>query len=272
MVTRFYSFSSITAFFLTMTLLVSCAENAGVGIISIENISDRSVVINGTMEKRVGILGFCISDINTNPLCSDSRIISPIRVETDNTFSAQIKGLKPATKYYCRAFSIHGKNKLMSSKVLSFTTDSVHMISVDLGLSVLWSNCNLGADMPEFKGDYLSWIETCNLTEDSWRMPTSEEYAELCTQCNWKWTTLSGTQGYEVKSSNGNSIFLPAAGAIGGGEKLFGLSTNGAYWTCDRSNYSHNEAMCLKFTSGYMDLYRENEKYGFSIRLVRSSP
>ena len=46
-----------------------------------------------------------------------------------------------------------------------------------------------------------------------WRMPTETEWMELLNNCTWTWKTMNGINGYEVKGSNGNSIFLPAAGS-----------------------------------------------------------
>ena len=47
----------------------------------------------------------------------------------------------------------------------------------------------------------------------SWRMPTHAELTELQTECTWTWTGQNGVLGYKVTSkTNGNSIFLPAAG------------------------------------------------------------
>ena len=48
-----------------------------------------------------------------------------------------------------------------------------------------------------------------------WRMPTYAEWKELSTKCTWTWVTNyngSGINGSLVKATNGNSIFLPAAG------------------------------------------------------------
>ena len=46
-----------------------------------------------------------------------------------------------------------------------------------------------------------------------WRMPTAAEMDELLENCTWTWTTQKGINGYQVTSkTNGNSIFLPAAG------------------------------------------------------------
>lgn len=39
---------------------------------------------------------------------------------------------------------------------------------VDLGLSVKWATCNLGANSPEEYGDYFAWGETVPKSDDSW--------------------------------------------------------------------------------------------------------
>lgn len=119
---------------------------------------------------------------------------------------------------------------------------------VDLGLSVKWATCNVGASLPYEYGGYYAWGETSEKTEYSrdtykfynksqheytyildditgtsydvarvkwggtWRMPTKKEMEELVKKCNWKWTTYNDVHGYLVTSSNGKSIFLPAAG------------------------------------------------------------
>ena len=47
-----------------------------------------------------------------------------------------------------------------------------------------------------------------------WRTPTLSETQELISYCTWTFTTINGVNGYKVLGSNGNSIFLPAAGAM----------------------------------------------------------
>ena len=67
----------------------------------------------------------------------------------------------------------------------------------------------------------------------SWRIPTSAEIAELLNpdNCTWTWITQDDVNGYEVKSKkNGNSIFLPAAGARMGSELIEAGSFSG-YWS-----------------------------------------
>ncbi len=59
-------------------------------------------------------------------------------------------------------------------------------------------------------------------------MPTDEEWTELRTKCTWTWETNyngSGINGRLVTATNGNSIFLPAAGFMDG-TSLFSTTNN----------------------------------------------
>ena len=110
---------------------------------------------------------------------------------------------------------------------------------VDLGLSVKWATCNLGATSPEKTGNYYAWGETkpkntynsstysgdskdaakVNLGEH-WRMPTEDEVSELFANCTITWATVNGVNGFIVYIDNlassqfGQSIFLPESGGM----------------------------------------------------------
>ena len=131
---------------------------------------------------------------------------------------------------------------------------------VDLGLSVKWATCNIGASSPSDYGNYYAWGETTTkatyLTNNSstyekkiseikgdnrydaaranwgnnWRLPTMQEFQELNSRCSWTWTTLEGRQGYKITGPNGNSIFLPAAGFILG-STLNEANADGTPWS-----------------------------------------
>ena len=64
----------------------------------------------------------------------------------------------------------------------------------------------------------------------AWRMPTDDEWQELLGNCDWTWTTQNSVNGYEVKATNGSSIFLPAAG-FRDGDNLYAEGTYGGYWS-----------------------------------------
>lgn len=86
---------------------------------------------------------------------------------------------------------------------------------VDLGLSVKWATCNVGADKPAEYGNYYKNEEyndvIYNSWGDAWRKPSLDEFAEL-NACKWFWENRGGVKGYKIEGPNGNSIFLPAAG------------------------------------------------------------
>ena len=152
---------------------------------------------------------------------------------------------------------------------------------VDLGLSVKWATCNIGADKPEDYGDYFAWGEiatkpsytsdNCKTWERSigdiagnsqydaarakwgspWRLPTDAEFEELIGKCNWKWTKEGGHAGYRVTSKiNGNSIFLPAAGGRYG-ESLRYDGENGYYWSSTLLESSTQYSYSLYFHASY---------------------
>ncbi|MBQ9363248.1 MAG: hypothetical protein IJT97_07505 [Bacteroidaceae bacterium] len=64
----------------------------------------------------------------------------------------------------------------------------------------------------------------------TWRMPTYSELSELKTKCIWNWAIQNGVNGYRVTSSNGNSIFLPAAGYFLKDSPGNGAGNSGYYW------------------------------------------
>lgn len=153
---------------------------------------------------------------------------------------------------------------------LTFTEDvKPTMEYVDLGLSVKWATCNLGAAKEDETGDYFSWGETAKKDDYSagywkfangdkyndednklvldaeddaataalgadWKTPNYDEMDELMNKCDWTWTTDKERAGYLVTSKeNGNSIFLPVTGSI----DEYGLYGEGKYvllWTSER--------------------------------------
>lgn len=110
--------------------------------------------------------GICLSDgdpVFTEQDTVFSRLLTLFHEDTrTGDFTVTLTGLKDKTTYYYRVFmKVFGKEGTLDG---SFTTD---MISdrypkeyVDLGLSVMWATCNVGAKCPEEYGDYFAWGET----------------------------------------------------------------------------------------------------------------
>lgn len=181
-------------------------------------------------------------------------------------------------------------------------------VSVDLGLSVEWAACNLGAASPEQYGDYYAWGETSPKAEftwdayslgdvssrtkynstdglrvlscaddaatmalgEEWRMPTKTEFEELLDKCTWVWNTRNGVSGYIVTGPNGNTIFLPAAGQYEQ-KMLNDAGAWGCYWSATRNHRSDLLAESLVFDSTLSNREVASRYIGQSIRPVRSS-
>ncbi|MGM9819172.1 MAG: hypothetical protein ACI30B_09405 [Paludibacteraceae bacterium] len=102
----------------------------------------------------------------------------------------------------------------------------------------------------------------------AWRMPTDAEWTELRENCTWTWTTQNGVNGYEVKGTNGNSIFLPAAGYRSNGG-LLDAGYNGNYWSCSLSTDYPGSAWRVNFNSDNVyRYYNSGRYYGQSVRPV----
>ena len=153
--------------------------------------------------------------------------------------------------------------------------------AIDLGLpsGTKWANFNVGASKPEDYGGYFAWGETEEKLEYSranykyyvngnyqnfgnnisgtsydvahvkwggnWCMPTWEDFRELVEYTTSEWITYNGVTGRKFTSkTNGNSIFLPAAGGSFVETILYGLyymnagishvRVKGKYWLASR--------------------------------------
>ena len=181
-------------------------------------------------------IGFCYSSENSEPTTNHKVIDLTEQIE-EQEFTTTIGDLVVETTYYIRAFA-ENEEGIGYSDVLTYTPKKEEFKAVDLGLSVLWANFNLGATSPEDYGDYYAfgeispkdtytkgnWIRpeilylpaekdaaTQQLGED-WRMPTKAEVNELLTECSWTLITRGGLYAYKVTGKTGESIILPITG------------------------------------------------------------
>ncbi len=169
---------------------------------------------------------------------------------------------------------------------------------VDLGLSVKWATCNVGASSPSDYGYYFAWGEVCTKTEytnknsvtynktmddiagnstydaarhnwgGKWRLPTKVEYQELVDNCRWNWIELDGVKGYKVTSKkNGASIFLPAAGwqSI---SSLYYADELCYYWSSTPDESTAQGAYGQFFYMGDYRVGSHDRGYGHNVRPV----
>lgn len=133
---------------------------------------------------------------------------------------------------------------------------------VDLGLSVKWATCNLGAAEPYETGQFFAWGETeekegyrsdnsatsgyainwndkrndaaFKINGGNWRLPSREEFEELCNDCNSEKVDLNGITCMKFTSKipgyEDRCIYLPFAGYRTGPYLLL-EKANGFYWS-----------------------------------------
>ena len=112
-------------------------------------------------------------------------------------------------------------------------------------------------------------VATFFLGED-WQMPTDSEWEELINTTTSTWTTQNGVYGRLFTASNGNSIFLPAAG-FRWVDLIGDVSSQGLYW----SNYCFGSnpklAGALNFRNDYCLVVASERSRGYTVRPVRKN-
>ena len=102
------------------------------------------------------------SDVSS---CNGKKLVGGKPVS--QVFSITANSLSKETTYYYRAYLVLNAEQYEYGDVKNFKTEQRQdsgMESghewVDLGLSVKWATCNVGATTPEGNGDYFAWGET----------------------------------------------------------------------------------------------------------------
>ncbi|MBR0175812.1 MAG: hypothetical protein IJQ11_00075 [Bacteroidales bacterium] len=125
---------------------------------------------------------------------------------------------------------------------------------------------NLTTLLPEDDAATANW-------GNGWRMPTLSEMLELFDNTSHTLTNQNGVNGLLFTASNGNILFLPAAGCRHDGS-FYDVENSGYYWSSSLSSDNPNGAYRLYFNSfdsfdyDMSDYYRD---YGRSVRPVRSA-
>ena len=183
------------------------------------------------------------------------------------------------------------------------TSDDMTVEVVDLGLSVKWTTCNLGASTPTDFGNNYAWGATkpsYSNTDDSpgttwcydtslesagviknghfapefdactqalganYRVPTIEEWQELSDNCIWVAQTISGSPCLKGTSrKNGKTIILPRTVVTSPGTSLEGHALNS--WSCTHYYYGRPWAYYA-----WANISKDGDKDGFSYNLYEN--
>lgn len=152
-----------------------------------------------------------------------------------------------------------------------------HM-AVDLGLSIRWADCNVGANIPNDNGTKFAFGDPSHsitskdvhdyptgtiLGTDkdmakhswgyTWRLPSREEFYELKDNCTWLYTTVDGAKGYKITGKNGNSIFMPTTD-----KSSIEVNNYGYYWGGWSNDYY---GITLTLYCSYVSVSQDKYKY-----------
>lgn len=278
---------------------------------SIVDVVQRDPVADGmdvTMKLTVTTVDFCIIEgfveLSKNEDLSGSIQVSIPGVELQSTtegaeYKVSFSNLEPSQTYYYRVvirgftgdFEYTGEYGNFNSKVSrysfkkgSFKSPSVNYTiytsgMVDMGVSVKWAACNLGADNPAEPGDTSGWGDPTGKLSSSdeedyggkypatdisgsaldivtakmgaaYCTPTYLQYLELLEKCAWRYSNYRGATGWLVISDAGKAIFFPCTNTAG-------RSTR--YWT---ANYNITLNLPVMVAIGPFDNVSEIKGYG----------
>ncbi len=215
--------------------------------------------------------------------------------EPSTSFTTSVAGLLPETTYYYAAYSKVGDGYVYG-ETKSFTTTAQTMEYVDLGLSVMWAKCNIGAETESEIGalagfgdqtffshstsadDYTPW-DIAGTDDDMLagmkidgespmksKMPTEAQIQELIAKTTQSAETVNGVEGIRFTAANGNSIFLPVSGYRNGDETV--SNGEGYYWSGNVSTINDVYAKSLKLTSG-AEIGVSARSLGLAVRSIR---
>ena len=164
--------------------------------------------------------------------------------------------------------------------------------AIDLGLSVLWADKNVGASSPSEYGKLYGYGDTSGekWSEDEndypkshiirtsndiatsnwgkeWRMPSVQELEELAKKCQWKEVSINDILGIQAIGPNGNSIFFPYAGSRIG-INTYRAGQMGECWAGTLSNFGSPVNMLFFGYSASLN-YGACPAWGASVRPVK---
>ena len=107
--------------------------------------------------------------------------------------------------------------------------------------------------------------------DDGARTPTKEEWEELFDNTTFIWTSMNGVPGGKFTASNGNTLFMPAAGYHVNDGSYF-VSVRGYYWSSSLDAEHPQFAWYSSYSSTFCEMCSGSARcHGFTVRAVRSA-
>ena len=167
--------------FLTLLLLViitSCKidgpSSSDVVKTGDAEVSEQSVIIYGYLNIDPSVRNTCQFGIlyskDPKPSKDNGTYSTSSELDSQNKYKVAIYGLSSDTEYYYSAYVRYESGSYQYGEIKSFKTKlKIFPVPdlVDLGLSVKWATCNLGASKPEEYGGYYQWAGLADVSDKS---------------------------------------------------------------------------------------------------------
>lgn len=252
------------------------ATDSGIFTLDASSVSGVQATVNGQIsgigaDLAVAGMGFLVSSSAENIANGMDIAVEP----NEGSYSFMLDGLLPQHTYYYEAYlSVNGV--LTVGEVKSFTTGIVEMEFVDMGTSVEWAKCNLGAGSPEECGALIGYgvlselvfserksdyagadiagteadvVTSCLISNSGadYSMPTAADFKELIARTEQSWVEVGGVAGVLFTATNGNTLFFPVTG-IREGRGMVGEGI-GSYWSGSINTTNDEYAQTLTFSA-----------------------
>ena len=170
-------------FFLLMliALFLSCSK-IKITTSDATNVTCRSAVLSGiskfSSDKGVTVVGIIYSTDNA-PTSDNGKILKISSIDKNGCFSITVKDLKSNTDYCYRSFILQNGLYYLGD-IKNFTTTKFTPEAIDLGLSVKWASCNMGAQSTSEYGDYYAWGDIEPKKTNKWSKYSYTSFTKYC--------------------------------------------------------------------------------------------
>lgn len=172
-------------------------HDPSVTTLTVLNVNDKMYAYGGVLNMDDNQLkkGFKLSKKGAN---IDVRDDVPA-INDGNLFYAPLPNMKKGVEYTVIAYAMDEKGTFWGGEPYDFVSEVDSVIpaeptleDIDLGLSVKWAACNLGATKPEEYGDYFAWgeIEPYYINQSSFIWKQGKE-------AGYDWPSYKWCMGYE---------------------------------------------------------------------------
>lgn len=151
-------------------------EEYGCIFAKINGYANLNLLPAGSGNPQIGIEISMAEEEDNEPVCEIATSM------IGNSFSVEFRSLNPGMKYKYRSFVEYAGIKHYGEYKTFTTKKLIQSGAVNLGLSVKWAACNVGASSPEEYGGYYAWGETEEKSDYSW---------DTYKWCNGSWDSMT---------------------------------------------------------------------------------